>query len=258
MDLFTFIRHQDPTKVRVGERELREGEVPLLDSTVGRVVKLGGANNQNIQVADHGVMNEEFVNADVATITELPKKVRRKRQAADDASSYALPPKRHRDDHGLSGNASASIGGKFVAAIQRLFEESTLVMEFGVMSPIIIPLITSSVTLDSISGTGKANPDTASLSHPASAKISSDSFFIARDMDAETLQQAYVPKWTAIIDFALDDLNVCRSFIDHLAPPLLFSQLCSMDYDQLLIDEFYVWDSPQTCISFEVSLRLGA
>ncbi|GKD48955.1 hypothetical protein Tco_1277931 [Tanacetum coccineum] len=283
--MFAFIHHQDPTKVRVGKRELREGEVTLLYSTVGRVVEIGGANNQNIQ----GV-NIVNIEAKVpATVTELPKKVRRKRQAADDASGYALPPKRHRDDHGLSGNASASTGGKSVAAIQRLFEENTLAVEFGVMAPIIIPLITSSMTPDSISGTGlrtkhpvesvsalvprkgpepirpsifkdsastgKANPNTAGLSHPAGAEISSDSFFIARDMDAETLQQAYVPKWTSINDSALDDLDVCRSFVDHLAPPLLFSQLRSMDYDQLLA-EFNVGIAHQTCLSFEVRLRL--
>ncbi|GJX02793.1 gypsy type transposase [Tanacetum coccineum] len=294
MGLFAFIRHQDPTKVRIGERELREGEVLLLDSTVGRVVELDvGAGDRlrriPLMFKVEGV-NIVHIEAKVpATVTELPKKVRRKRQAANDASSYALPPKRHRDDHGLSGNASASTGGKSIPAIQRLFEESTLAVEFRVMAPIIIPLITSSMTPDSISGTGlrtkhpvesvsalvprkgpepirpsifkdsastgKANPNTAGLSHPAGAEISSDSFFIARDMDAETLQQAYVPKWTAINDFALDDLDVCRSFVDHLAPPLLFSQLRSMDYDQLLA-EFNVGIARQTCLSFEVRLQL--
>ncbi|GJV83076.1 hypothetical protein Tco_1522974 [Tanacetum coccineum] len=40
MDLFLFIRHSDPTKVRVGERNVAEGEVKLLTLTEGRVVLL--------------------------------------------------------------------------------------------------------------------------------------------------------------------------------------------------------------------------
>ncbi|GJZ39187.1 hypothetical protein Tco_0585750, partial [Tanacetum coccineum] len=42
MDLFAFIRHADPTKVKIGEREVREGEVPLLQLTWGRVIPLAG------------------------------------------------------------------------------------------------------------------------------------------------------------------------------------------------------------------------
>ncbi|GJW68447.1 hypothetical protein Tco_0122871, partial [Tanacetum coccineum] len=40
MDLLSFIRTVDPTKVRVGERQRAEGELKLLDTTVGRVVPL--------------------------------------------------------------------------------------------------------------------------------------------------------------------------------------------------------------------------
>ncbi|GKG56394.1 hypothetical protein Tco_0579718, partial [Tanacetum coccineum] len=40
MDLFAFIRHSDPTKVRVGERNLAEREVKLLEMTEGRTVPL--------------------------------------------------------------------------------------------------------------------------------------------------------------------------------------------------------------------------
>ncbi|GJY95874.1 hypothetical protein Tco_0512235 [Tanacetum coccineum] len=46
MDLFAFIHHADPTKVQIWEREVREGEVPLLELTRGRVVPLAGVNEQ--------------------------------------------------------------------------------------------------------------------------------------------------------------------------------------------------------------------
>ncbi|GKG54557.1 hypothetical protein Tco_0560212, partial [Tanacetum coccineum] len=41
----------DPTKARIGEREVAEGEVPLLQLTRGRVVPLAGVNDQvNVNV----------------------------------------------------------------------------------------------------------------------------------------------------------------------------------------------------------------
>ncbi|GJW61852.1 hypothetical protein Tco_0111187 [Tanacetum coccineum] len=40
MDLFAFIRHSDPTKVWVGERNLAEREVKLLKMTEGHTVSL--------------------------------------------------------------------------------------------------------------------------------------------------------------------------------------------------------------------------
>ncbi|GKD45081.1 hypothetical protein Tco_1269726, partial [Tanacetum coccineum] len=40
MDLLSFIRTADPTKVRVGERQRAEDEPKLLNTTVGRVVPL--------------------------------------------------------------------------------------------------------------------------------------------------------------------------------------------------------------------------
>ncbi|GKG50505.1 hypothetical protein Tco_0521605, partial [Tanacetum coccineum] len=40
MDLLSFIRTVDPTKVRIGERQRAEDELNLLDATVGRIVPL--------------------------------------------------------------------------------------------------------------------------------------------------------------------------------------------------------------------------
>nr|GFA80362.1 NBS-LRR protein [Tanacetum cinerariifolium] len=49
MDLFAFINHADPTKVRIGEKQIKEGQVPLLESTRGRVVPFSGVNEQGNQ-----------------------------------------------------------------------------------------------------------------------------------------------------------------------------------------------------------------
>ncbi|GJV32783.1 hypothetical protein Tco_1393183 [Tanacetum coccineum] len=102
---------------------------------------------------------------------------------------------------------------------------------------------------------GEANPDVSSPSYHAGTELSTDSFYVSQEMDSETLHQTYVPKWNVTNDSALDDPDVFRNVIDHLAPPVLFSQLRSMDYDQLLV-EFNVGVACQTCLSSEVRLRL--
>ncbi|GJW64426.1 hypothetical protein Tco_0116310 [Tanacetum coccineum] len=174
MYLFAFIRHTDPTKVRIGEREVREGEVPLLELTRGRVVPLPCVNDQggaNVQGVGRGVVNEEsgdaalvdqieesdhvaqdegvnvVVDEDIEpTTVDKLKRIRKKRKVADGASGSGLPPKKLREDHGTSGNASASTGGKSLAAIQELFDRSTLAVEVEVTAATTFPFVTSSVT----------------------------------------------------------------------------------------------------------------
>nr|GEV96002.1 calreticulin 1b [Tanacetum cinerariifolium] len=63
MDLFAFINHVDPTKVRIGEREVAEGElVELLKSCDYRILAIGDGGNdvRMIQQADIGVGPEDW------------------------------------------------------------------------------------------------------------------------------------------------------------------------------------------------------
>ncbi|GJZ64540.1 hypothetical protein Tco_0620961 [Tanacetum coccineum] len=145
VDLFAFINHADPTKVRIGEREVKEGEVPLLELTRGRVVPLAGVNeqgNQNDDVQDDGVHVHEVP----ATIAEKAKVSRKKRKATRGASGSSLPPKKLRDNHGTFW-AGASTGEKSVTTLQSLLERNTLPVEVGVMAVATLPFITSSVCL---------------------------------------------------------------------------------------------------------------
>ncbi|GJZ07633.1 hypothetical protein Tco_0541426 [Tanacetum coccineum] len=172
MDLFAFINHADPTKVQIGERDVTEGEIPLLQLTRGRVVLLAADDEAQAIVADK------------------LKRIRKKRKAADGAGGSGLPPKKLRKDHGVSGNVGASTGGKSVSALQSLLEGSTLAVEVGVTVATIVPFVTSSVTpileregpADSISKTSLR------MQHPAERfVISSDSShdFNANDADDE-------------------------------------------------------------------------
>ncbi|GJU64884.1 hypothetical protein Tco_1246719 [Tanacetum coccineum] len=324
MDLFAFINHADPTKVRIGENKIKEGKTQLLESTRVRVVPLVGINdqgNQNDDVEDARNQNDDVQDARnndevPATVAEKSKESKKKRKATGGASSSSLPPKKLRDSHGTP-RAVASTGGKSTTALQSLLEGSTLAVEVGVAAAAIAPFVTSFVSFtpehppchsssnvtdaevssvamslvldppimttviattviadtsstsvpraghESVHHTlfadsasmGEANPDITGPSYPAGTELSTDSFYVSQDMDSETLHQTYVPKWNTTYDSTLDDLDVFCSVIDHLAPPVLFSQLRSMDHDQLLV-KFNVGAARQTCLSSEVKLWL--
>ncbi|GJW02739.1 hypothetical protein Tco_1561595 [Tanacetum coccineum] len=113
MDLFAFIRHSDPTKVRVGERNLADRELKLLKMTEGRTVALdlpvtavSGGSSDSIDhlfndgddagqehSAERDDVQEEVIAKDASGfVVEKPQK-KRKRKVIGDASGYALPPK---------------------------------------------------------------------------------------------------------------------------------------------------------------------
>ncbi|GKE22861.1 hypothetical protein Tco_1434373 [Tanacetum coccineum] len=43
----------------------------------------------------------------------------------------------------------------------------------------------------------------------------------SRELNTETLHQVFIPQWNVLNDSLLDDSDVSREFIDHLAPPAL-------------------------------------
>nr|GEV43085.1 hypothetical protein [Tanacetum cinerariifolium] len=289
MDLFAFIHHTDPTKVWIGERE-------------------------NEVVLDVGNQNDD----------------------AQDAGNNLIGG----EDHGIFGDVGASIGGKSLAAIQKLFEQSTLNVEVGVTTATTVPFVTSYVAplpereggrhTDSVYGpyvrtrhpaerfvissdsshhsstnvaddevtfivrssvpppplmatatattvvadtssflvpragevpvhasifadstsAGTVGPDIVGPSQPAGTELSADTFYVSQDMDSEMLHQIYVPKWNVVNESALVDPDVCHSLVDQLAPRVLFSQLCSMEYEHLFA-EFNVGATRQTCLGAE-------
>ncbi|GJZ83294.1 hypothetical protein Tco_0648467 [Tanacetum coccineum] len=328
MDLFAFFYHADPTKVRIGEREVGEGEVMLLQLTRGRVVPLAGVNDHEQERKCHCCQRCSIGGIDImaddeaqAIVAGKPKKVRKKRKAADGAGGSGLPPKKLKEDHGASRDVGASTAGKYIDALQGLLDSSLLSMEVGVTVAATVPFVTSSMTLtpereggghtkyvtwpnlyDEVTSVirssmpppsvlttvvattiivdatsaptpractepvphsifrdsaslSEANQDVAGPSHPAGTKLSADLLFVSQDVDLETLRQTYIPKWNVTSDSNLDDPDICRGVIDHLAPLVLFSQLRSMDYEQLFI-EFNVEAARQTCLSSEVRLQL--
>ncbi|GKA28212.1 hypothetical protein Tco_0714380 [Tanacetum coccineum] len=63
-----------------------------------------------------------------------------------------------------------------------------------------------------------------------------------------------VEKWNVPNDTLLDDHDVSREFVDHLAPPVLFAQIREMDYDHLFT-EFNVGTARQACMNAKVRMQ---
>ncbi|GJV40830.1 hypothetical protein Tco_1419270 [Tanacetum coccineum] len=172
MDLFSFIHHAEPTKVRMGEMEKVGDQVPLLEATRRRVVLLappilvteassegnmtesidrlfnegsGADKEHSTRGGEYVALTEAIVEPIIEDVAENPRRLKKKRKAAKGASGSTLPPKKLRDDYGTSG-ASASTGGKSHAAMQSLLDNSKLTWENGVMVAATMPLVTSFVT----------------------------------------------------------------------------------------------------------------
>ncbi|GJW50305.1 hypothetical protein Tco_0091656 [Tanacetum coccineum] len=316
MNLFAFIHHVDPTKVKIEEREAREGEVPLLELTRGRVVSLAGADNQghvNVQDAGNDNVNEEGDDAleagqseqddhvidiggiDIvaddeiqAIVTDQPKKVRKKRKAADGASGSGLPPKKLREDHGTSGYVGASVAGKSLAALRGLLDSSTLAAEVGVTTAATVPFVTSSVTptperegggyMDSITG-----PNLRTQKPAERFVFSSDSPHEpnanAADDEVTSVVRSSVPDpailTTAVATTVVADTSALvpraghgsgagqarpNIFIDSVSPTIAEADVAgpfqpAMDYEQLLA-EFNVGASRQACFNAEIRMWL--
>nr|GEW34102.1 hypothetical protein [Tanacetum cinerariifolium] len=263
MDLFAFIHHTDPTMVWIGEREVREGEVPLIELTMRHVVLLAGEDDQgdaNTQDAGNDIVDEkgddtvaagqaeqgdhvvDFEGIDIvaddeiqALVTEQPKKVRKRRRAADGADGSGLPPKKLREDHGTSGDNGANVSRKSLAALQGLLDSTTLATKVGVTAATTVPFVTSFVT-------------------PTPEREDNEVTFIVRLSMSRPLVLTVVVTTTVVVG-TTSALIHDSSMIDHLATPRFFSQLRAMDYEQLLV-EFSVGVARQACFNTEIRMRL--
>ncbi|GKE80162.1 hypothetical protein Tco_1550162 [Tanacetum coccineum] len=144
MDLLSFIRTADPTKVRVGERQRAEGEPKLLDTTVRRVVLLlpiaPACASSELEAIS---VTAEIVAEDAAPMQ--PKRQRKRKTVVSDAGVPLHPPKKLREDHGTS--TGPYVAGKSKSALQRLLAGAVLNPEVGVAALPTLPFITSFVSV---------------------------------------------------------------------------------------------------------------
>ncbi|GJT07006.1 hypothetical protein Tco_0841468 [Tanacetum coccineum] len=260
MDLFAFIHHVDPMKVKIWEREVREGEVLLLELTKERVVPLAGVNVQGNQ---DNVIPEE--NADAVN--------------EDDVDAAATSQSREgdhvirlggidivADDEGRSrafGKIEASTGGKSLAAIQELFEQSTLNVEVDVTKAVTVPFVTSSMTptperkggdyTDSVTGLNMRTQKPVER-FVISSNSTHDSNANAADDEVTSVVRSFVPDPTILTTTVATTVVVDAS----ASAPRAGHELGvgqAMYYKQLLA-EFNVGVARQTCFNAEVRMQL--
>ncbi|GKC26244.1 hypothetical protein Tco_1033538, partial [Tanacetum coccineum] len=180
MDLFAFIHHADPIKVQIGEREIREGEVQLLELTRGCVVPLAGVNDQgdaNIQGVGGDAMNEGNGDAAVADYVIQDEGANIERRRADGASGSNHPSKKLKEDHGTSGDVGAST-------------------EVGVTAVATMPFVTSSVTPTPERGDGRPT-DSVSTSD-LRAQRPSKKFVISSDTPYDSSANATDDEFSSV------------------------------------------------------------
>ncbi|GJZ48602.1 hypothetical protein Tco_0602434 [Tanacetum coccineum] len=82
----------------------------------------------------------------------------------------------------------------------------------------------------------------------APLSVSVMSFLWDPRVGLEALHKIFVPRWNVPNDTLLDEHDISHEFIDHLAPPVLFSQIRNMDYHHLFT-EFNVGTARQACLN---------
>nr|GEZ28909.1 hypothetical protein [Tanacetum cinerariifolium] len=194
---------------------------------------------------------------------ERPKHPRNKRPVATDASGSSHPPKKR---GGIKAGVSAMPTLPFVTSSVFATPEREdgapldsvtranlcfvgLAVRFAVLPPVTTEaMITTSVPY--VSPVPVPRLDVAGLSHPPGKELSLGSW----EVDSKNLHEVFVLQWNVSNDALLDDLDTSKEFIDHLAPLVLFTQICDMDYEELFT-EFNVGSARQACLSAKVRMR---
>ncbi|GJV24167.1 gypsy type transposase [Tanacetum coccineum] len=173
MDLNAFILTADPRKVRIVERARAENERPIV--TMAKhctvtllptsVVRSSGELSASVKrefvgdasVGDGGdqgftsIGGQDNVEPTVPVTehveTEIPRpkcsKKKRVTRGSEKMPAASHPPKRLRADYGTTGGSAT--GGKSPSVLNRLLQDSRLMVEHGVLALPTLPFITSSV-----------------------------------------------------------------------------------------------------------------
>ncbi|GJX31967.1 hypothetical protein Tco_0241822 [Tanacetum coccineum] len=201
MDLNAFIRTADPRKVRIVERPRAEHKGPIVTVAKHRTVTLlstsvvcpsgelsasverefvrdvsagsGGDEEVASIVGQDNVEPSVPITDNVGAEIPRPKRTKKKRvtRGSERTSAASHPPKRLRADYGTTGGFAT--GGKSPSVLNRLLQDSRLMVEQGVLAFPTLPFITSSVTAsplekggdhtDSVTGAKSADPEVDSF-----------------------------------------------------------------------------------------------
>ncbi|GJQ96669.1 hypothetical protein Tco_0007808 [Tanacetum coccineum] len=161
--------------------------------------------------------------------------------------------------HHSSTNASGAEGDSIIRSIvvppvmTEVVVTSHAVNAPSILVPQTSTKITSPVHASMFHDSDSTETVKANVAGP-SYSVKQDLSMGSRDLNAETLHQVFVSQWNVLNDSLLDDSDVSREFVDHLAPPALFSHIREIDYHHLFTG-FNVGTARQACLNAEVRMR---
>nr|GEW36656.1 transposase (putative), gypsy type [Tanacetum cinerariifolium] len=212
LDLHSFIRTADPTKVRIGERQRDKDEPKLLETTVGRVVLLlpvaparssGELETSVDKLFDEGGSGSQAKQGD--SVSDGGGQVKASKEKKNQCywcwgdpistlpfvtSFVSATPERESEDSSYHSGANIA-----EAEVDSFFRPS-------------VPVITTTTTVTPLLG------DFANLSS-SDFLIGGIRTVISLDTD---LQKVYVPQWSVTNGSHLDDGCVCCEMIDEFFP----------------------------------------
>ncbi|GJX91490.1 hypothetical protein Tco_0344816 [Tanacetum coccineum] len=233
MDLNAFICTADPRKVRIVERARGENERPIVTVVKHRTVTLlptsmvrsSGELSASVErefvrdasVGDGGDQGFDSVGGQdnveptvpitepVETKAPVPKRTKKKRviRGSERMPAASHPPKRLRADYGATGGSAT--GGKSPSVLNRLLQDSRLMVEQGVLALPTLPFITSSVTVSPLEEGGDhtdsmTGPSLLTVGPSTRFVVLSDSFHHSgaksADPEVDSLVRSDVPVMT--------------------------------------------------------------
>ncbi|GJV37180.1 hypothetical protein Tco_1409657 [Tanacetum coccineum] len=234
MDLLSFIQIANPTKVRIGESELKASVDKLFDEG-----GIGSHAEQGDSVSGgHGV--------------GVPKK----KMVVSDAGEPSHPPKKLREDHETS--TEPSVAGFSKAKVDFFASHSLLLMTMTTtVTSTVDPTTTAKKKfVESFIFDGGSSFGVEHTVGGFSGLTGSDFIIggirtvVSPDTD---LQKVYVPQWSVTNGSCLDDGRTCREMMDEFAPPKFFASIRGMEHDELFT-EFNVGAARQISLSAEVRM----
>nr|GEY14756.1 hypothetical protein [Tanacetum cinerariifolium] len=212
MDIFTFIHTSNPTKVKVVERERKDDEPRLLETTVGRTILLLPVMPDVARV-NWTPMLADFLmravvaprrNKEISPMVE-PRRQKKRKTTAVEVGGSSHPPTKLREDHGTP--SGPPIAGKSRYVIHRLLVGAVLNAEVRGDPIPTFPSVTSSVFA---TPECKGGDHTDSMTRPNLQTISAQQRFIissdsshhsganVTEAEADSLVKSFVLVMTAI------------------------------------------------------------
>nr|GEU60332.1 hypothetical protein [Tanacetum cinerariifolium] len=268
MDLFAFIRHFDPTKARIEERELAEREVGLPKMTEGRTVPLSplaitapedsgdsidklfdDADQKHAVEKSDDVLEETIAKDASAVVAEKARKNGRERWSGMPVSLAALRGMVP-DSSAIASRATKPLIAAFMAPVF-IYRVRSLAED----APVVTVAVTTTVDTDVAAGSkakdvskdfenirdssfaGGVNADAASISRLKKTSTSSDSFYASQSLDTETMHCVYIPRWKVTNDSTLDDPYVCLGAMVRMRAEHTLERKGELEDNQLSVME---------------------